>query len=528
MAEDVSFENVYMCYIKNMPYIYPPDNQDTMDATSQINTGWHIIPNFLWNHFVTPKQWAEFQIKYEAYHVESCSATIFNMIPMTTQLAIQGTSVFTAFNNTIMALAYTDKLYETSWEKWTSTTIRNQSPNLAEKEGLKCELGTANRKRFELPIYSWKVPHVRLTSINTWADVPVQKSLMDAAGQGVWPKGQNAATWPSGCFWDPMNMPGELQELRPGKNACSFSWSCHPCDSNIWFNMDQLGQWYPWTTPGPYNADNRPFTYVLSSNLDPDPLASRFQNDPWINDYTIPNWAQIPICDPSWFWKEMQQSIADYMGENIYNQKPDLRFPGTEYEKYKWPPTQWFIKMVPLFDTNGTHIEVTAQISMRVKLNVKAKKRRSAYYAPTWGPFNWRSVYAGTTKLQNYKNSFVRYRSAGARKTWQNIANQDTTANKAHPRETPYDLNQKVAGGSGISSTGLAPTTASILTTTAKDIAAKPDLTVTFSSDTLEREVTKHPVAQKRRAQPVTRKPSPDLPINDLTFYPGNIPDTQL
>nr|QTE03945.1 MAG: capsid protein [Psittacidae parvoviridae sp.] len=530
MAESHTFTNVYCVYLKNQPYVYPSDATPDQFTANKINTGWHCIPNMLWKHFVSPKQWYEFQLKYQAYHVESMECTIFNMIPMTTQLAIQNTSIFTAFNNTVYAWGYTDTEYETSWESWASTenTINNLEtycPNLAWKEGLNKTLASNDANKLNTwPIYLWRVPHVLTTSKQTWAN-----SHTGNSGDGVWACGNEGNCWPSGVFWDPLNNPDSLQELRPGKNAIRFTWNCHPTDENVWFNMDQLASWWPWTPSGPYSVNTRPGQIKLSSDCDPELLATYGQsgltktgnsynlgnpNTTPVNDYTIPNWSRLPIVPASWWWKELKQQIAQTMSM----EKIDFWFNGTEYEQYKYPPHQWFTKIVPLFDTNGTHIEVQAQCSVKISLTVKAKPRKSAIYAPTWGPFSWRNVYSAQTSCINFQPSMVRYRTAGARRTWQNIAQNDGQqwAETGHPREDPYinpsQANATVAAGSGIASTSYTTTTAPIRE------HIQPDTKTPVMHTT--------PIAPKRRAQR-EKTQSPPLPIKDLTFFP-HLTDTQL
>lgn len=496
-----------MAYITNTPYSYPADNGNILAQNTAINTGWHAIPNCLWRTLVTPKQWAELQIDSEAYHVQSIDCTIFNMIPMTTQMAIQGNTLFTAFNNTIYAIAYKDELYETSWEPWTQPeNLDKYGANLAWKEGLYYVAGTTTKHRYMLPVYTWKVPKSRTTSSKTWN---FANNGTDR-GQGVFPSPGR----PSGIFWDPLNRPDHIMELRPGKNAIHFSWTCHPTDENIWFNMDQLASWYPYVTAGPYaNGLNRPNSFTLSSMEDPDLLASKYQNNPTINDYTIPNWASLPLVPCGWWWKEMQQSLID---TDPWNQKPDLHFPGTEYEQYKYPPTQFFIKLIPLFDANNTNVEITAQVSIKTTLTLQIKPRRSALYCPTWGPFSWHNLYSAQTENQNYINSFIRYRTGGARRTWQNLTSDQgendtsTSYTSAHPRQTPY-WTTTVAAGTGASGTFTT-------TTTNIDSRGKSHITVTFNKD-LERVVMHAPVPKRRtEKEKKSREPSPEMSIQMSTF----------
>nr|QTE03846.1 MAG: capsid protein [Nandayus nenday Chaphamaparvovirus] len=490
MAEDFVIENTYMAYISNAPYVYPNDSTDKYVKHATISTGWHVIPNQLWRHVATPKDWYHLQINAEAYHVKSQEITVFNMVPMTTQLAIQGNTLFTAFNNTIYALAYTDDLYETGYEPWRESNDFNvYSAQLAWKEGQRPVYKNTSSKRNDLPKYNFLIADSLTTSSNTWSC-----SNQDA-GQGCWPSPQR----PTGLFWDPLNRPENIQELRPGKNAVHFTWHCHETDSNIWFNMDGLAHWYPNVPTGPYGLV-RPRVKHLGKYDDPNLIATQLQQTPNINDYSLPNFNTVPITPNAWFWKELQQSLVD----TDLAQKPNLHFPGTEYEQYKYPIMQHFIKMIPLFDPNNVHIEITANVSIKIKTVVSYKKRRSAIFAPTWGPFNWRSLYSSAIDDGNFMPSMIRYRTAGARRTWQNIAvdqldsDDSTTFNPAHPRQTPYYITTQAVGP------GLDGTLLSTQTQTAR------------------------PQATKRKTQPTTsqRDPSPEMPINQPAF--DHITKTQL
>ncbi|UNS41167.1 capsid protein [Psittaciform chaphamaparvovirus 3] len=541
MADDWHVTNTYMTYISNQPFQYPNDQISIMSGDTKINTGWGVIPNLHFSHFMTPKQWVEFVIQNEAYTVVSASCTVFNMIPMTTQLAIQGTNIFTAFNNTIYALGYKDSLYETSWMKWLDFPN-----NLFWKEGLAYTPGTPNKVRASLPIYQWELPHTRTTSAATWAFKPIPNG-----GYGVWPAGylhteispHKYQVVPSGVVWDPFNMPSELMELRPGKNAITFSWEMHECDQGRWFNLDRLASFYPHMPEGPYPLQ-RPGAYPVTSQLDPDRLASKNQNDSRpttgtvpadkgrVMDYTIANYADLPIVPCGWFWEEISHSIIQDTPASGNNPaapkmnpilKPNMFYPGTEFEKCKYPPTQWFLKMIPLFDVNNTLVEITANVSIKMNLHLKVKKRRSAIYAPTWGPIAWKNVYSASTGDKNYIEAYIRYRTGGARRTWQNICGpdgNDTTTTSTplwiqtgHPRVDPYDQSSStVSATEGIANTRITYTTA-----TAKQ---EEHLQMTFST-------LQAPIPQKRKVQ-IIKQPSPELPINDLTFYPQNMADTQL
>ena len=437
-TEKVSFTNTYMFYFDNMPYQYPNNNNDSVSVGTIYNTGWHIIPNIMWRHLATPKQWTEFCINHEAYHVESIHATVFNPVPMTTQLAIQGTTAFTAFNNTIYSVGYTDTLYETNWFAWNEPNI--DTLNLAYKEGLTILQGGTTKQRFKFPIYNWSVPNARASNSSVFG----HQSTINA--RTVYPLTQNNV--PSGVFWDPYNRPDHIMELRPGKNAMSYSWECHSCDSNVWFNIDQLAAWAPYASQFAWDPflTGPPGTYKLSTAMDPETLANETTmsaQTPTMADYTIPNFASMPVVPMAWFWKEIRESLA-HKGTSFDNM-PQLQATGTEYMQYKYGPTQWFLKGLPLFDENNTHISTTTQACIKITLNIIAKQRRSAIFAPTWGPWSWKNLYSCTSWNRFYEPCFVRYRTGGARRTMAGLDKQagwnpsgQQAPWQSYNREDPY------------------------------------------------------------------------------------------
>nr|QKE54929.1 MAG: hypothetical protein [Parvoviridae sp.] len=462
MAENITISNSYFAYITNVPYNYPSDESDfykTMDSTTNptqlinINTGWHIIPTMLWKHFCTPKAWFEMQINYEAYSVTGYTVQVFNMVPLTTQLAIGGQNVFTAFNNCVYALGYQDTLYETAWHNYYYEEDKTDF-NLLYKEGLQQQTNSSTKVRFMLPTYYWEPTNSITAATHTWNMHPYAGNLNVESGRfadGVYP---GDGTVPSGLVWDPLCRPDEIKELRPGKNSMGFTWERHECDGGKWFNMDQIASWFPYTVSGPYHwGHERPGEHPLSGMQDPNRLQSRFAYNPWVNDYTIPNWADMPVVPSQWWWKEMKGSM-----QPVYGSGTDLRLKylnlficGTEKECYHYPPTQSFLKMIPIITAENVNIECSAQVCIKTQLHLEVKKRRSAMYCPTWGPMPWRSVYSARRQQRNFHNSMIRYRSGGARRTWQNLA--DSNSLTAHPRQTPYVYTSTVTCGTGIDST---------------------------------------------------------------------------
>lgn len=463
MAESISIKNNYVAYIKNEPYNYPTNNASATLINSHTsggtlvnyNTGWHIFPGMLWKHFCKPKDWYEMCINYEAYRVDGIKISAFNMIPLTTQLAIQGNTIFTAFNNCIYAIGYQDKLYETQWHNWYVETSTNYNPNLMYHEGLFKPPENSGSRRYELPIYVWQPTNVYGINQWTWNDYFLNGSLDSRHTDGVYP---SLGYVPTGALWDPFNRPDELKELRPGKNAIGFSWERHECDANKWFNIDQIASWWPYTAAGPYNIAGhpRPGEYVTTGIQDPNEIALRNTLNPPINDYSVANWSNTPVVPMQWWWKEMQTQIAPInitsgSISDAFLKHMNLFFNGTEAECYKYGPTQCFIKMMPIIDSNNTNIECAAQICIRTELLLSVKKRRSAFYAPTWGPLPWRAVYSGRSSDLNFMNTYVRYRTGGMRRAWQNIG--DSSDQTSHPRRTPYNTASTVPAGTGQGST---------------------------------------------------------------------------
>lgn len=459
MAENISIDNSYLCYISNQPYSYPANHisavsVNPMDGGSNIfsyNTGWQIIPNMLWKHFCTPKAWFEMLINYEAYHVTGFKISVFNMIPMTTQLAIQGNTVFTAFNNCIYAWAYQDRLYETNWHNWYYSSEIDR--NLLYKEGLITGKELQNKVRNNLPVYQWSPPSSYAKELWTWnqnyfrADDTIPGGATFSV-DGVFPA---QGYYPTGVVWDPLNRPDEIMELRPGKNSIHFTWECHSCDENKWFNLDAISDWWPYTEAGPYNrSQERPGEFKLTGDNDPNMLSMKQQyGTAAVNDYTIANWENIPVVPMQWWWKEIQNSIAPAQldAQSMVLKYINMFFAGTERECYHYGPTQCFLKLIPMINHDNVNIESSAQIAVRTELKLAVKKRRSALYCPTWGPLPWRAVYSARSSDRNYFGSYIRYRTGGMRRTWQNIGDSKNT--KAHPRQTPYNIQTTNPQGTG-------------------------------------------------------------------------------
>nr|QKE54975.1 MAG: capsid protein [Parvoviridae sp.] len=477
-----TYSNVYQFYITNNPYNYPTPDSNTVDAGSEVNTGWHVLPNQLNQHFLTQGQWADLINSSSTYTVQSISMDVFNMIPLIENLAIAGTTTFWSFNNCVYGWGYSDEYHETPYFNWMKINWSashplndpNTSPNLLYKEGRQCPLGTQWKQQVP-PIYSYKYPLYRISSNSTWSNTNDAGS-----GKGVYPGLYNTKTIvPKAAIWDPLNNAEALKEIRPGKNNLHFE---HTFTNPPTFNSDLFATMSPYAATGPYEGNQRPYTYQQTLEDDPDQLCSRFEDDTTYNDYTRPNFANSPLVPSGWWWKEIQQSICD--SPSI--KKPNVFWPGTEREMCSEPPPQWFMKLVPLWKAdslggNPNIIPCVAQVSCKTTIVFKYTERKSAIFTPTWGPWSWYDLYSVQPWYRNFTLAGVRSRTAGMRRTWQNIeftaATQEPQFGSAagHKREDPYKESSTIGPGTGCGGTYT-------LTTTISTASKQPDLQSTSTT----------------------------------------------
>lgn len=394
-------------------------------------------------------------------------------------------------------MTYTDDKHETQWYKWYDLP-RYQQLHLALKEGVIWSgSGTTdasgpnyNPHRYQWPKYRWQRPQMRTTIDNVWSQGKIGQAGVfdvDATGDGAVTAPTRA--WPSGIFWDPLNCPDEIGELRAGKNSISFSFTPCDADQGKMFNLDAIASFGQWTTDGPFCGVGRPGQWIETTTMDPDQactfgLAEKQPNTAGVgsgntnvtdyDDYTIPNMYNLPIMPTKWFWIEQGRSIIDSMEENepasnrgwtqVKNwRKGNKYYPGTEYEAATYPPCQWFTKGIPLFDATTSQIKTTTQVSFQISITLEGKKRRSAYYAPTHGPWSGDQLYYHTNKRGIFQPSCIRYKTGGKRRTWQNIqallVTQDKNSNyatqnvsnvKKHPRMDNYLYNPNAASANDL------------------------------------------------------------------------------
>lgn len=510
---DHSITNLRAVYITNQAYQYPIPwlQKGTSSNVAQpqsygpaINTGWHILPNLLWGHLANPRQWWEMVIKFEAISVTGISTKLFNPVPIQTAMSFQGQSTFPAFNNTVYAMTYTDDIYETPWFPWHDTVYPDGQNmyyewNPAFKEGLvpkkrsdKFEIETAAAKSRvdlentphnypihfptqqtrELPTMVQKNSYRRQLLPIYWYHMPYpqyrKEENVNAGWRGILSYFEEAWLDTSGAFWDPLNRPEHLGELRPGKNMISFSWEVHPSDANIWFNTDRLAFLPPYPRPRPIQpptgtlnvkgvpqpvnptTPGRPVTryeHLIQMGLLTPGIAETVSEEVMVPETHIglPNWRDFPVVPMRWFLKEIQQSnpwayknmqqiyyVEQTTGcprpsqrhgkkgdSEIVGPSENVQFVGTEYEMYKYPPTQWFIKGVPLYDDKENPIPVEMQMFMLTTVHMKGKPRKSALYAPSWGPIQPQDLYSVNMDT-GFGESYMRGRSGGARRTWYN------------------------------------------------------------------------------------------------------------
>lgn len=409
MAKDITFSNVYCCYIKNQRYEYPWEKEGHWNTTNNhgFNTGYHVAPTILFKHFLTPKQWIELNIGYESVCYQGYDLELFNMVPTQGQLSFDNNRIWTNFNSTIYAIAYQDPYYETNLQDWFASTMENNQPNFMYKEGM-LSRGQSIKQLLYWPIYFWKQRHSRAYNQHTFANDG------DTDGGIIFPTVGN----PKGAVWDPLNEPDKILEFRPGKNSIKFSDRVHPVDDNKFFNLDATMSWEPYTPTGPYNGKPRPKTGRLTNEMDPDRLTNRYEAELdsnlslTINDWTMPDWFNQPVCPLAWTWNEISSNIISK--HDVL--KPDKFFPGTEREKYLYPPKQCFIKLIPIFDEQFNLIPLTAQVCVRISLHLKGIPRKSAIYCPTWGPFTGPNIYGFRARDMQFPLNYVRYRTSGIRR----------------------------------------------------------------------------------------------------------------
>nr|QUS52572.1 capsid protein [Mute swan feces associated chapparvovirus 1] len=386
MVLSKTYKQLRYLYIDNSPMQYPQldiSTQDTFTKNNPRNTGWQVLPNQLIGHMLSPAQWWDITRTFDAMRVDAVKGTVFNMIPLTETLAIQGNTTFTAFNNTIYALGYADNKYETEFFNWTTAY---DNFNIYQKEGMESQVTGTSTARMNLPIY-----HHYL-----WGHPEAPAS---------WPKGAPPTTrtaYPqmAGVLWDPLNCPEDLMELRPGKNAIQYSWTRRADDTHELYSLNNSVY----------------FSSYRKNSTNPDTMWQllRAYNQQF-------NWGMTPLVDNFYYndvvWSTITKSWTD--PSNIEFVKAMNVLPPYGQFNAKWPIPNWFIKLVPLYSAQNTLIQTSAQICYLTEVTVTGEPRQTgAHFAPNidagcggvdieWGgdvatTMSWNTSVYGTGKSAFY------------------------------------------------------------------------------------------------------------------------------
>lgn len=350
MATSKTYKQLRYLYIENKPMDYPPMNIGTQ-ATFQTprKTGWQLLPNQLLAHMLSPAQWWDVTRSFCAIRVDKVTGTVFNMIPLTETIAIQGNTTFTAFNNTLYALGYSDDRYETQIQDW-STMFDNF--NIYQKEGL--DIPSANNKaRMNCPEYTHQI-YGHPENVASWP----ASGLVDQT---------HAYPQAAGTLWDPFNVPDELMELRPGKNAIKYTWNRREDDTHEMYSLDT----------NVYLNQIRKQVAGLNQGEQTYRLAKAyFQTMNWGTYPLVDNWAFNDVI-----WKNLQK--ATYSPDAADFRKTANLFPPLGQFNAKFPIPNWFIKLIPLYDSNNALIQTSAQIGYLTEVTVTGIPRQhGAHFAP--------------------------------------------------------------------------------------------------------------------------------------------------
>lgn len=255
---------------------------------------------------------------------KSVETTIFNMIPISTQPAIAGGSVFSSFNNTIYALAYEDKLDETRPFNWLN---QNGEPVAYIPDYYKEGYDLAHNQRYIVPTYTHFIAQDYAEFENPGFDVNTE----------AYGKQEE--------HWDPMYDPDALLELRPGKNAIKFQHNIAG-DEYKWIDIrirkrcsrerfwNQNGTGIPYTAYQQVTKDYSGAEQPVTPN----------------RKYICPN--------------IILQGDREFHDAGLNNNplSPGRQLGIRAEESYKYPIPQIFIKMIPLYDAQNALIQTTSQI----------------------------------------------------------------------------------------------------------------------------------------------------------------------
>lgn len=349
MSLSKTYKQLRYVYIENNPMQYPPLDIGTAETYKENNprhTGWQLLPNCLIGHMLSPAQWWDVTRTFDAIRVDAVTGTVFNMIPLTETMAIQGNTTFTAFNNTLYALGYADNKYETMLYDW---SLAYDNFTLYQKEGMESQI-RGNSARMNLPEYD----HYLFA----------HPEYPDSWPSGGTPSTGQAFPQMAGTLWDPLNCPDDLLELRPGKNAIKFTWTRHESDTK---------ELYALNTDVYLNQLNKRATILNAYKL----VRGYFQQFNWAITPLVDNWAYNDTL-----WSNLQ--AATWKHDDSNEKRICNVFPPFGQFNAKFPIPNWFIKLIPLYNSENTLIKTSAQVAYLTEVTVVgAPRKEGAHFAPS-------------------------------------------------------------------------------------------------------------------------------------------------
>lgn len=145
--------------------------------------------------------------------------------------------------------------------------------------------------------------------------------------------------------WDPFIHPSSLMELRPGKNAIKFAWSRNEADNDKWYST---ARYY---TDQDFNDDT---------------------NNPKVTQHSG-NYINMWMCPYGRHHEEPNNDQWNNKQINIYNYV------------WKYPINNWFIKMIPIFNTKDNNPDLlkhTAQAVLVRKITFEVTPRTNTTNFP--------------------------------------------------------------------------------------------------------------------------------------------------
>jgi len=341
MASNITFHTFYFAYITNEANQYDQQDHPQSGYIWVQNTGWHFIPNQCIDDFMLPYQWYRLCTAGESFKCVGVSCTVQNMIPLTEQVAIQGNNTFTQFNNTMYALGFNDTLYDTPYNYLNSADYPIQF-----REGLVIK-PDETKVRLQLPTY--KYYEIR----NVAGDAKIRR-------------------------WDPFQHPEHLMELRPGKNAISFSWSEDKSDDRDYF----INQITMQTSMLPANKRVAGQNYVDINDKDRilygslDTLQEDNAKLHKENQYPTIDWKEFfltPTCKTLEHFNTWMHCNVPFGGAaNV------LQSYLTDDRYYNKPIPNRFIKLVPLYNAKNDIIPTEAQIGIHKTITWRVRPWRQS------------------------------------------------------------------------------------------------------------------------------------------------------